>query len=115
MKEFYQLCILNCLIASFNTIIVRLTLNTKLGSSVGESARLIIVRSGVRISLQLLEKENGVQMAKNDNRIVTTLECTACKRRNYVTKKNKVNNRERLVLSKFCEWCREHKDHKETK
>jgi large subunit ribosomal protein L33 len=38
-------------------------------------------------------------MAKsNEKRIDVTLECTECKRRNYITKKNKVNDRERIEL-----------------
>ena len=35
-------------------------------------------------------------MAKaNEKRIAVTLECTTCKRRNYITTKNKVNDRGR--------------------
>ncbi|GMQ86736.1 MAG: 50S ribosomal protein L33 [Acidimicrobiia bacterium] len=45
----------------------------------------------------------------------TTLACEVCKRRNYVTTKNKTNTRERLELRKYCRWCREHTSHKETR
>ncbi len=38
-----------------------------------------------------------------------------CKRRNYVTPKNVVNTNEKLVISKYCAWCRKHTDHTETK
>ena len=31
-----------------------------------------------------------------------TLECTECKRRNYMTEKNKRNNTERLEIVKYC-------------
>jgi large subunit ribosomal protein L33 len=55
-------------------------------------------------------------MAKSsDKRIHVTLECAECKRRNYVTKKNKTNNRERIELKKYCRWDRKHTLHKETR
>ena len=54
-------------------------------------------------------------MAKSDNRPTITLACEECKRRNYVTKKNKVNDRERIELKKYCRWCRRHTPHKETR
>ncbi len=50
-----------------------------------------------------------------ENRIVVTLACTTCKRRNYATSKNKKNNAERLELRKFCSTCRQHVSHRETK
>ena len=43
------------------------------------------------------------------------LACTECKRRNYVTTKNKKKTTERLQMKKFCSWCRTHTAHKETK
>ena len=55
-------------------------------------------------------------MAKaGDKRVQVTLECTECKRRNYITKKNKINDRERIELSKYCRWDRKHTLHKETR
>ncbi len=51
----------------------------------------------------------------SDKRPMVTLECTACKRRNYNTTKNKVNNRDRLELKKYCSSCRTHTVHKETR
>jgi len=44
-----------------------------------------------------------------------TLACEKCKRRNYVTSKNKTNTRDRIELKKFCKWCRETTAHKETR
>ena len=41
-------------------------------------------------------------MPKNDKRVKITLECTECKRRNYITMKSKVNDRERLEMKKYC-------------
>jgi len=43
------------------------------------------------------------------------LECTACKRVNYYSKKNKKTIKARLELKKHCEWCKKHTLHKETK
>ncbi len=48
-------------------------------------------------------------------RDIVTLACSVCKRRNYVTMKNKKNDPERIELSKFCKWCRKHTSHKETR
>jgi large subunit ribosomal protein L33 len=54
-------------------------------------------------------------MPKNDKRVKITLECTSCKRRNYITMKNKINDRERIELSKYCRYERKHTPHKETR
>ena len=51
----------------------------------------------------------------SDKRPQITLACEKCKRRNYVTTKNKTNTRERIELRKFCKWCRESVLHKETR
>ncbi len=45
-------------------------------------------------------------MARNDKRVQVTLECQACKRRNYITTKNKINDRERIEIKKYCRWDR---------
>ena len=50
-----------------------------------------------------------------ENRIVATLACTVCKSRNYATSKNKKKNAERLELRKYCNTCRVHVPHRETK
>jgi large subunit ribosomal protein L33 len=54
-------------------------------------------------------------MPKTDNRPTITLACSICKRRNYVTEKNRINDRERIELKKFCRWCRQHTVHRETR
>jgi large subunit ribosomal protein L33 len=54
------------------------------------------------------------QMA-SDKRVKVTLECTECKRRNYITKKSKVNDRERIELKKYCRFDHKHTLHKETR
>jgi large subunit ribosomal protein L33 len=54
-------------------------------------------------------------MPKSDNRPKITLACENCKRRNYLTVKNKVNDRDRIALRKYCRWCRQHTQHRETR
>jgi large subunit ribosomal protein L33 len=44
-----------------------------------------------------------------------TLQCGGCKRRNYVTTKNKKTTTGKLEFSKFCRFCRKHTSHKETR
>src|SRR4029450_6847999 len=48
-------------------------------------------------------------------RVKITLECTEWKRRNYITMKSKVNDRERLEMKKYCSHDRRHTVHKETR
>ena len=38
-----------------------------------------------------------------------------CKRRNYNTVKNRVNDRDRIEMKKYCRWCRKHTLHRETR
>lgn len=44
-----------------------------------------------------------------------TLACTECKRRNYVTKKNKRTHPNRVEMMKHCKFCRKHTLHRETR
>ena len=46
---------------------------------------------------------------------VTKLQCSACKRINYYTQKNKKVVERKLEFKKFCKWCRQHMVHKEGK
>lgn len=43
------------------------------------------------------------------------LQCTECKNRNYYTDKNKKKTTSRLEFKKFCNKCRCHRVHRETK
>ena len=54
-------------------------------------------------------------MARNEKRIKVTLACETCKRRNYITMKNKQNDRERIEMKKYCRWDKKHTVHKETR
>ena len=60
-------------------------------------------------------QQEGSEMAKNEKRVQVTLACEVCKRRNYITTKNKLNDRERIEMKKFCRWDRQHTVHKETR
>jgi large subunit ribosomal protein L33 len=44
----------------------------------------------------------------SDKRVKVTLACEVCKRRNYITKKNRTNDRERIEMKKYCRWDRRH-------
>ena len=48
-------------------------------------------------------------------REIITLQCGECKNRNYTTMNNLKKHQERLETSKFCNTCRKHTPHKETK
>ena len=54
-------------------------------------------------------------MARAEKRIKVTLACDVCKRRNYITTKNKTNDRERIALQKYCRWDHKHTLHRETR
>jgi large subunit ribosomal protein L33 len=54
-------------------------------------------------------------VAKKENRVMVVMACSACKRRNYNTEKNKQKTSDRLTLSKYCRFCRTHTEHRETK
>jgi len=54
-------------------------------------------------------------MAKKENRVIITLACNECKRRNYTSTKNRQNTSARLERKKYCRWCRCHRVHRETR
>lgn len=47
-------------------------------------------------------------------RVKLGLFCSVCKSRNYVTSRNKLNTKEKLVLLKYCQKCKKRTEHKET-
>ena len=53
--------------------------------------------------------------AKSDVRPKITLACQECKHRNYITKKNRRNDPDRLEMKKHCPTCNSHTVHKETR
>jgi large subunit ribosomal protein L33 len=56
-----------------------------------------------------------VAQKSTDIRPKITLACTECKERNYITRKNRRNDPDRLELQKFCPRCRCHRAHRETR
>ena len=57
----------------------------------------------------------ALTVAATDVRPKITLACQECKHRNYITKKNRRNDPDRLELKKFCPNCRCHTAHRETR
>ena len=54
-------------------------------------------------------------MSATDKRPHVTLACQECKRRNYITTKNKRLHPDRVEFKKYCRFCRKHTAHKETR
>ncbi|OPL19915.1 MAG: 50S ribosomal protein L33 [Candidatus Aegiribacteria sp. MLS_C] len=48
-------------------------------------------------------------------RVIITLACEECRRRNYTTTKNRRTTTNRLELKKYCRFCSKHTLHRETK
>ncbi|PIP41115.1 MAG: 50S ribosomal protein L33 [Desulfobacterales bacterium CG23_combo_of_CG06-09_8_20_14_all_51_8] len=48
-------------------------------------------------------------------KVIVTLSCTECKRKNYSTTKNKRTKPDKLEFKKYCRFCKTHTLHKETK
>ena len=70
----------------------------------------------LRISLDATTlKGNPVASKSSDVRPKVTLACVDCKERNYITKKNRRNDPDRLEMKKFCPRCRTHTVHRETR
>src|SRR5436190_24065427 len=84
------------------------------GVAQGQSKRLIIAVSVVRVHPPLPAHTES-EMAKSDNRPKITMACTECRHRNYTTEKNRVNDRDRIEMKKYCRWCRGHTLHRETR
>ena len=62
-----------------------------------------------------VRRRAGAGVAAAQNRVLVTLACGECKRRNYHSEKNKKNTSGRLELRKYCRWCRVHTVHRETR
>jgi large subunit ribosomal protein L33 len=54
-------------------------------------------------------------VAATDVRPKITMACQVCKHRNYITKKNRRNDPDRLSMNKFCPNCGKHTEHRETR
>ena len=53
--------------------------------------------------------------SSTDVRPKITLACEVCKHRNYITKKNRRNDPDRLELKKFCPNCGKHQPHRDSR
>jgi len=62
-----------------------------------------------------LSKKGMYPVAATDVRPKITLACQECKHRNYITRKNRRNDPDRLEIKKFCPHCRIHQVHRETR
>ena len=51
---------------------------------------------------------------KGEHRIKVGLVCKVCKNRNYISSRNKINTQEKLLLHKYCKYCKKITEHKET-
>jgi large subunit ribosomal protein L33 len=61
------------------------------------------------------QEREALHVAATDVRPKITLACQECKHRNYITRKNRRNDPDRLDLSKYCPNCRKHQPHRETR
>jgi large subunit ribosomal protein L33 len=61
------------------------------------------------------DQEEAAVAKASDVRPKITLACTVCKERNYITKKNRRNDPDRLELKKYCARCNDHTEHRETR
>jgi large subunit ribosomal protein L33 len=62
-----------------------------------------------------VERRLQVASKSQDVRPKITLACVDCKERNYITKKNRRNNPDRLEMKKFCPRDGKHTLHRETR
>ena len=60
-------------------------------------------------------RERHSHVAATDVRPKITLACQECKHRNYITRKNRRNDPDRMDLKKYCPNCRKHQPHRETR
>ena len=67
------------------------------------------------VSAYIRSTERHSIVAATDVRPKITLACQECKHRNYITRKNRRNDPDRLELKKYCPNCRCHRAHRETR
>ena len=66
-------------------------------------------------SNQAQKKRHIVASKTSDVRPKITLACTVCKERNYITRKNRRNDPDRLEMKKYCRRDGRHTLHRETR
>lgn len=62
-----------------------------------------------------VDEQEQIVAKSTDVRPKITMACQECKRRNYITKKNRRNDPDRLDLKKYCSNCNNHTEHRETR
>ena len=77
---------------------------------------LTVLWIGLRAAVSNVRiRRKALHVAATDIRPKITLACQECKHRNYITKKNRRNDPDRLELKKYCPNCRCHQPHRETR
>ncbi|MBC3760346.1 50S ribosomal protein L33 [Quadrisphaera sp. RL12-1S] len=69
----------------------------------------------MRTAVEDVRGRPAVASKSTDVRPKITLACTECKERNYITKKNRRNDPDRLEMKKFCPRDGRHTTHRETR
>jgi len=64
---------------------------------------------------ELLTRSKTMASKSADVRPKITMACVDCKERNYITKKNRRNDPDRMELKKFCPRCKASTLHRETR
>ncbi len=65
--------------------------------------------------VKIIKKRVVRPKKEKDMRDNIIIACTECKERNYNSQKNKKNNPDRIEVKKYCNTCKKHTVHKETK
>jgi large subunit ribosomal protein L33 len=78
-------------------------------------ARRIALAPAIRKTTFRPREGTAVASKTQDVRPKITLACTECKERNYITKKNRRNDPDRMELKKHCPRCHKHTAHRETR
>jgi large subunit ribosomal protein L33 len=74
------------------------------------------VQPGGNPAARSRHKARSATVAKQtDIRPKITLACVECKERNYITRKNRRNDPDRLEIKKYCPRDRKHTLHRETR
>jgi large subunit ribosomal protein L33 len=71
--------------------------------------------TGARVHIHPIEERHRAVAKATDIRPKITMACVVCKERNYITRKNRRNDPDRLELKKFCPRCGKHTSHRETR
>jgi large subunit ribosomal protein L33 len=73
------------------------------------------VYAGTRSEFDVVDGRGTAVAKATDIRPKITMACAECKHRNYITKKNRRNDPDRIELKKFCPNCGKHQPHRETR